>query len=348
MNGPSRQVRGRWWVGRRRANERLSWIVAATIVAPALLVGCAQDGPPQLKLAHAAPPESMIALAADEFARVANERLAGRATVVVYGAGQLGDDQEVLQKLKLGTVDFGVPSTVMSAAVPEFALFDMPYLVADREHMSRIEHDVFWPELAPFAEERGYRVLALWENGFRHITNNVRPIVTPEDLDGIKIRTPNSPWRVALFDELGANPSPMPFSEVFMALQTGVMDGQENPLTNIRNAAFDEVQEYLSLTRHLYSPAYLTVGLDHWERLPMEVREILESVARETQSFVFETARRVDESILDEFRAQGLSINEVERHLFVAASRGVYDQFDAQIPGSRAWIDAALAAEGSR
>lgn len=308
-----------------------------------LLSACGERGPLEVKLAHATPPESLMAMAAEEFARVANERLAGRATVLVYGAGQLGDDRAVLQKLKLGTIDMALPSTVMSAEVPAFAFFEMPYLVNDREHMRRIEADIFWPHLAPLAEERGYRVLALWENGFRHVTNSVRPIVGPDDLAGIKIRTPNSPWRVALFRALGANPSPMPFSEVFMALQTGVMDGQENPLTNISNASLDEVQAYLSLTGHVYSPAYLTVGVEHWKKIPADVRAVLEEVARETQAFVFETAGDVDARILDELRANGMAINDVDRPLFVRASRVVYDDFNAQVPGGGAWIERALA-----
>ena len=309
---------------------------------------CQPKGGLEVKLAHVAPPDAMITLAAEEFARLANQRLEGRATVVVYGSGQLGSDRDALQKLKLGTVDMAVPSTVMSSVVPEFALYDMPYLVADREHLRRIEEEIFWPEVAPYAEARGYKVLALWENGFRHVTNSERPIVVPEDLAGIKIRTPNSPWRVALFEALGANPSPMPFSEVFMALSTGVMDGQENPLTNIRNASFDEVQEYLSLTGHLYSPAYVTVGLEQWDALPSDVRTILEQAARETQAFVFETAREVDERILEELEGRGMKINEVDRARFVDASRPVYDQFDTEVPGGKAWIEAALSFEGSR
>lgn len=271
------------------------------------LTACAEPGHLELKLAHSAPPESLIAISADEFARIANQRLAGRATVVVYGSAQLGDDRE-------------------------------------------IERTLFWPELAPLAEREGYRVLALWENGFRHVTNSVRPIVSPADLDGMKIRTPNSPWRIALFRAWGANPSPMPFSEVFMALQTGVMDGQENPLTNIATASFDDVQPFLSLTGHVYSPAYLIVAPNAWDRLPEDVRELLAAVARDTQAFVFEAARAIDERLLTELAASGMQINEVDRDAFVRESAPVYDDFGAQVPGGRAWIERALALadEGSR
>ncbi len=184
--------------------------------------------------------------------------------------------------------------------------------------------------------------MALWENGFRHVTNNVRPIRTPDDLRGIKIRTPNSPWRVRLFRALGANPSPMPFSEVFVALQTGVMDGQENPLTNILTASFDQTQEYLSLTRHVYSPAYLTVDIDRWNRLPDDVRTILEETARETQAFILQAAADIDERTLETLRSRGIAVNEVDREAFVGASAAVYAEFGELLPGGDTLIARAL------
>ncbi|MCZ6870566.1 MAG: TRAP transporter substrate-binding protein, partial [Gammaproteobacteria bacterium] len=269
-----------------------------------------------LKLAHSAAPQSLIALSAQEFARRANERLGDRARIAVFGSGQLGGDAVVLQKLKLGTVDMSLPSTVMSSAVEAFALFEMPYLVRDREHMRRIERDIFWPALAQRAEEEGYKVLAVWENGFRHLTNNTRPIETPGDLRGIKIRTPRSPWRVRVFREFGAQPSPLPFSEVFLALQTGVMDGQENPLSNVVTARFHDVQRYLSLTAHVYSPAYVVVGVERWAELPQDVREILAEVARSTQQFVITAAAALDARLLDELRETGIQINRPDQTSF--------------------------------
>ena len=321
---------------------------AMSFAAVTVLVGCGDDqgGPLELKLAHAAPPESLISLASHEFARRANLKLGERGRVVVFDAGQLGSDQVVLQKLKLGTVDFGVPATVMSSVVEAFALFEMPYLVRDRTHLREIEEELFWSELAPHAEEQGYKVIGLWENGFRHVTNNSRPIHEPADLRGIRIRTPNSPWRVALFRALGAAPSPMPFTEVFTALQTGVMDGQENPLTNIANGGLAEVQDFLSLTGHVYSAAYLTVGVERWAELPEDVRMILEQTARETQAFVHETGNATDESIIRQLRAGGIRVNEVDRDAFVRASAPVYQSFGEAVPGGGDWIDRALALGG--
>jgi TRAP-type C4-dicarboxylate transport system substrate-binding protein len=133
----------------------------------------------------------------------------GVAEIEVYHSSQLGNDSELLQKLRLGTVDFALPSTIMSSVADEFGMFELPYLVKDREHMKRIEEQIFWPTLAPIAEQKGYNILAVWENGFRHITNNVRPIVKPEDLKGIKLRTPSGVWRVRMFELYFESPSPM-------------------------------------------------------------------------------------------------------------------------------------------
>src|SRR5919199_1774874 len=214
----------------------------------------------ELKLGHVGEPGSLIGAAADEFAKRANDKLGGKYKIVTYGSSQLGGDKELLQKLKLGTVDFAEPSTVMSSEADIFGVFEMPYLVKDREHMKRIEKELFWSKMEPAVEKKGLKILAVWENGFRHITNNKRPIVTPADLQGIKLRVPEGKWRVKMFQAYGANPSPMKFSEVFVALQTSVMDGEENPLVQIYSAKFQEVQKFLSMTGHVYSPAYLAVG----------------------------------------------------------------------------------------
>ncbi|MGQ0665241.1 MAG: TRAP transporter substrate-binding protein, partial [Pseudomonadota bacterium] len=152
----------------------------------------------ELKFGHVGEPGSLFTLSAEEFARRANDRLGARGKVVVFGSSQLGGDKELLQKLKLGTVDLALPSTVMSTEVDLFGMFEMPYLVKDRAHMGRIEKDVVWPALAPAADAKGYKIVAVWENGFRHITNSKHPIKVPEDLKGIKLRVPEGKWRVKM------------------------------------------------------------------------------------------------------------------------------------------------------
>src|SRR5690606_5553035 len=228
------EPRSRTQTRRRRTMKlRLLTVAAALTASFAATTAFAQV---ELKFGHVGEPGSLFAASAEEFAKRANAKLGGKAKVVVYGSSQLGGDKELLQKLKLGTVDLALPSTVMSSEADLFGVFEMPYLVKDREHMKRIEKEVFWKHLAPAAEKKGLKVIAVWENGYRHITNSKRPINTPADLQGIKLRTPEGKWRVKMFQTYGANPSPMKFSEVFTALQTGVMDGQENPFTQIYSA----------------------------------------------------------------------------------------------------------------
>lgn len=319
---------------------------AFVLLGLVVLSGCAADAsaPRELKFGHVGEPGSLFALSADEFARRANQRLPEGWEVVTYGSSQLGGDELLLQKIKLGTVDFALPSTIMSSQVDAFGLFEMPYLVRDREHMRAIENDVVWPDLAPQASAAGYRILAVWENGFRHVTNSRKPIETPADLAGVKLRTPSGVWRLKLFQALGANPTPMALSEVFIGLQTGVIDGQENPLAQIWASKFYEVQDYLSLTGHVYTPAYLVVSPARWDAMPEEIRAILEEEARATQAYVYETATGLDAELLVRVREAGVSVNEPDRQPFLDASAALYDEFGTTVTGGGEMLQRATAA----
>ncbi len=328
----------------RTVTRAAATCISAAVAALALLL----TAPPalaqvELKLGHVGEPGSLFQKSADEFAKRANAKLGGKAKVVTYGSSQLGSDEEMIQKLKLGTLDMALPSTVMSSQVDLFGIFEMPYLVKDRAHMQRIEKEIFWAKLEPEAEKKGLKVLAVWENGFRQITNNKRPIKVPADLAGIKLRVPGGKWRVKMFQAYGANPSPMKFSEVFTALQTGVMDGEENPFTQIYSAKFQEVQKYLSLSGHVYTPAYLTVGKTKWESLPPDVRKILEETAKETQAYVYQVAAADDAELLGKLKQAGMQVNDVDKGAFIAASGPIYEEFGKQVPGAKEAIDRAVA-----
>ena len=295
----------------------------------------------EITFGHVGGPGSLFADSAELFAELANERLPASFEVVVYGSSQLGNDQELLQRLRLGTVDFALPSTIMSSVADEFGLFELPYLIKNRDHMQAVEEAVFWPLLAPIAQDNGYEILAVWENGFRHVTNNVRPVVVPDDLRGIKLRTPRGVWRVRMFEEYGAEPSPMALSEVFMALQTGVMDGQENPLAQIAGQRFQEVQRYLSMTGHVYTPAYLTVGR-RFAGLPDEIQDILRETARDAQAAVYARAAELDRDLIAVVESAGTQVNEVDTDAFIAASQGIYAAFSAEVDGADALIEQVL------
>jgi tripartite ATP-independent transporter DctP family solute receptor len=317
---------------------------AAILGASTLLLGTSMaHAQVEIKLGHVGGPGSLFERSANEFARVANERLGSKGKVVVFGSSQLGSDAEMMQKLRLGTLEMALPSTVMSSTVPAFGMFEMPYLVKNRDHMKKIEAEVLRPTLLPMAEEKGYKILGVWENGFRHVTNNVRPVVKPEDLKGMKLRVPQGVWRVKMFQAYGANPSPMALSEVFVALQTGVMDGQENPLTQIYSSKFQEVQKFLSTTGHVYTPAYLTAGARKFNSLPADVREILEKTARDVQPYVYKTAGELDGELIAKIKAAGTAVNEPDKNAFIAASKAVYEEFGKEVPGGSDLVNKAVA-----
>lgn len=322
----------------RRRALALALAGATALSAPAL----AQAQGQELIFAISAAPGSLQQLTAAEFTKRVNQKLAGKATMKLFDNSQLGGDKDLMQKLKLGSVHVSMPSTIMSSIADEFAIYELPFLVKDRAHVAAINEKIFWPQIAPKTEAKGYKVIGVWENGIRHITNSKRPINTPEDLAGLKIRVPQSKWRVMMFQKWGANPTPMAFSEVFVALQTGVMDGQENPNTNVWGAKFHEVQKYLSLTGHVYTPSFATVGKAAFDKLDPAIQKVLVDTGREMEAWALERGATDDKDLEAKLKAGGMQVNVANRAAFVAASKPVYEEFGKAVPGGKAMIDAAL------
>lgn len=298
----------------------------------ALLSSSAYAADLTLKFGHVGKPGSLFEASVNAFAACSNKALGSKAEVQTFGSSQLGKDKELLQKLKLGQITFSLPSSVMSSVADEFGVFEMPYIIKDRDHMRRVQAkhmDIFQKA----AQSKGYRIIGLFENGFRHITNNTRPINVPADLAGVKLRTPKGAWRVKMFKLYGANPTPMSFSEVFTALQTGVIDGQENPYAQIASAKFQEVQKYLSITGHVYTPAYVLVSDKHYAKLPAGVRSALEKCGTETQNFVYDHATKLETELLDVIKTAGVNVIEADKAAFIAASKPIYEDFASSVKG---------------
>lgn len=304
----------------------------------ALGVQAAHAAETQIKFGHVGGPGSLFEKSVNEFARIANEKLEGKAEVIPFGSSQLGSDSQMLNKLKLGTLDLALPSSIMSSVAPEFSLFEMPYLIEDRDHMKLVREELVRDVMYQAAEDKGYRIIGVWENGFRQITNNVRPIVVPADLEGVKLRTPNGTWRVEMFKSYGANPAPMALSEAFVALQTGAMDGQENPLVQIYSQRFHEVQDYLSISNHVYTPAYVLAGA-RWNRLSEEVRNVLIETAQEVEAFALQQGEMLDNSLVEKMKAEGMQVNKADQQAFVAGSDTIYAKFADEVDGGKKMLD---------
>lgn len=295
-----------------------------------------------IRMGHVGFPGSLIALQNDEYAKRVNEALKGKVEIKVFHSSQLGTDEEMLKGIKVGVLEMFQPSTIMSTVDPKYGVFEMPYLFKDRVHVKRVAEDPQVQEaLFGPLPEKGLRLLGVWENGFRVITNNVRPIVKPEDLKGIKLRVPSGVWRVKMFRAYGANPTPLAYSEVFAALQAGVMDGQENPFAQISGGKFYEVQKYLSLSDHVYTPSYAVISERFWKTLPADVQQVLAKTAVEVGDFGRKEGARMDKELMEKMQ-KSLKINEVDKDAFVKASKAVYEEFTKEVKGGKELVDRIL------
>lgn len=323
-----------------KAKFSTSLIAALAVTAAAGLTATAASAEKLvLKFGHVGKPGSLFESSVNEFARCANDALGDKGEVQTFGSSQLGKDKELLQKLKLGQISFSLPSSVMSSVADEFGVFEMPYIIKDRDHMRRVQGKMMDSVFQPAVNAKGYEIIGLMENGFRNITNNTRPVNKPEDLAGVKLRTPKGAWRVKMFKLYGANPTPMAFSEVFTALKTGVIDGQENPYAQIWSAKFQEVQKYLSITGHVYTPAYVLVSKKHFAELPEDVQSALRKCGTESQDFVYKEAARLEEDLLGKLKAGGITVNTADKDAFIAASKPIYEEFAKTVKGGQDLID---------
>jgi tripartite ATP-independent transporter DctP family solute receptor len=308
----------------------LGLAVAAFGLWPALAEA---QQPVVIRLGHVGFPGSLFDLSGQKFAQEVNQALKGKVEVRVFHSSQLGSDEAMIKGIRVSSPEMQIPSTVMSTVDQRYGVFEMPYLIVSRAHMKKAaESPAVQKALFEPLPARGIRVLGVWENGFRHITNNVRPIVRPEDLKGIKLRVPGGVWRVKMFQAYGANPSPMPFGEVYSALQSGVMDAQENPFSQIYSAKFHEVQKFLSLTGHVYTPAFLIVSEDFWKKLPKDVQDTIARIARETGDFARSEGDRLDRELQSKL-APPMKSNQPDKEAFIKASAGVYEEFGKQVQG---------------
>jgi tripartite ATP-independent transporter DctP family solute receptor len=313
---------------------RASALVAGAILAAGLWPAAAMaQKAVTIRLGHVGFPGSIFDIVSNKFAKDVNEALKGKVEVKVFHSSQLGSDEQMIKGIRVASPEMVAPSTVMSTVEQKYGVFEMPYLIVNRAHMKKVaENKQVQKALFDTLPARGIRVLGVWENGFRHITNNRRPIKYPGDLNDIKLRVPGGVWRVKMFKAYGANPSPMPFSEVYSALQQGVMDGQENPFPQIFSAKFHEVQKYLSLTGHVYTPAYLIVNEDFWKKLPKDVQDTILKLAWAAGDFARSEGERLDKELISKL-APPMQVNEPDKNLFIKASAAIYEEFGKEIPG---------------
>jgi TRAP-type transport system periplasmic protein len=295
---------------------------------------CARAEVQEIVLAHIGGPGSLFEICAKEFAERANRQLAGSAKVAVYGQSQLGSDSEVLQKLQTGEIHLSIPSTVMSSVASEFGVFEMPFLVQDRAQVKRFRAKIMRDFLSPAAEAKGYLLFAMWENGFRHITASTGPIETPANLQGLRLRVPDGDWRTKMFRAYGASPIALPFDQVYEGLKNKTIDAQENPLPQIYGGRFYETQKYLTLSKHVYTPAFLVGSKAAFDRMPPAIRNVVSETAAGMQDWVLDQAEKLDAELLEKMRPF-MVINEADPLAFTLLSLPIYREYVSSFPEGR-------------
>jgi tripartite ATP-independent transporter DctP family solute receptor len=286
-----------------------------------------------LRLSHNAAPGNPKAEASIKFAELVAQKTNGRIKVDVGGSAQYGDDVESLTNMRLGSLAFSANSQGSSSGVvPQFSVVGLPFLFRDLSHAYKVIDGPVGQQLNELAKAKGLVVLAFWDNGIRHTSNSKRPITKPEDLAGIKIRTPPDPITIEIFTALGANPTPLAFSELYIALQQGVVDGQENPLMNISSSKLYEVQKYISLTGHKYETTPLLASKMIWDTLSKDDQKAILEAAAEAGKLNRQMSMNSDAELRKKLTAAGIQFNEVDKTPFVAKTKPVYDKWAKQYP----------------
>lgn len=303
-------------------------ILRRTLLAAALAAGASiatAQQPVKLTLAHGNPPDNPRHLAAVKFADLVKAKTNGRVEIQVAHSAQLGDDAAMVTALRSGTLDFSANSQgAVAAVVPEFSALGMPFLFADVQKAWSVMDGPVGKELAEKASAKGMVLLGLWDNGVRHVTNSKRPVKLPADMKGLKMRTPPDAVTMDIMQALGADPQQIKFSELYVALQQGVVDGQENPLTNIASAKLYEVQKYLALTGHKYESTPFLMSKRTWDRMaPADRQAVMEAAAEATQ-MQRQMNKEIDDKLVADLKAKGMQVDTVDRAAFVEAVKPVY------------------------
>ena len=305
-----------------------------TLLAAFALAGMTAGASAQevIEVGHATTLDSHYGMGMTRFGEVLEELSGGKFTVVQHPAAALGGEREMIEAVQIGALDMVITSTgPLPNFVPETQVLDLPFLFRDYDHARGVLDGELGQELLAKIDEAGFKALAWTENGFRHITNSQRPIKTPEDLAGLKIRTMENPIHLRAFEALGAAPTPMSFAELFTALQQGVVDAQENPIVVISVSNFSEVQDYLTLSGHLYSPAIILMSQDFWNSLSEEEQGWVMQAAEASVEVTRNRVSELEETGVDQLREKGMEVvTEIDREAFEEAVQPAYEQYTSQ------------------
>jgi tripartite ATP-independent transporter DctP family solute receptor len=305
------------------------------LAAGALLLPLSAQAQTKLTLGHGAAPGNPRHEAAVRFAEVVKAKSNGRIDVQVAPSAQLGDDAAMVTALRTGALDLSANSQgAVANAVPEYAAFGMPFLFTSAADAFKVLDGPLGKELADKSADKGLIVLGYWDNGIRHMTNSKRPIAKVEDMKGLKMRTPPDAVLVDIMQSLGAEAQQIKFAELYVALQQGVVDGQENPLMNIHASKLYEVQKHLALTSHMFQMTPFVMSKRSWDRLPAADRKIVQEAAADATALQRKLSQESDDKLLADLKAKGVQVTTVDKAAFEKATAAVNDKWLASPIGA--------------
>jgi tripartite ATP-independent transporter DctP family solute receptor len=318
---------------KRRLKMRIAWRLAALIGLGILALpfhpGGATADVTTLKLAHVVSVDGAYHLGAQEFGRLVALKSQGQIRIDIDPGGQKGaGEREILSAMQQGKIDLVVTSTgPVGAIVPRMRVCDLPYLFRNTDHADRVLDGRIGAMLMEDLGGAGIRGIAFWENGFRHLTNGRRAVVTPEDVRGLTIRTMENEIHQAFWRQLGAKAVPMPWGKVYRALKNKTVDGQENPIAIVRTEKIYKVNRYLTLTRHAYSPALLMMDAKRFDSLSAEQQRAILEAGREAAWWERRFVREKEAAMLGELEAAGMVLVTPDRVPFKQAAESVYKTY---------------------
>ena len=302
-------------------------VLVATLLSATALAAFAQSAV-KLTLGHGAAPGNPRHEASVKFAEVVKAKTNGRIDIQVAHSAQLGDDAAMVTAIRTGALDITANSQgAVAAAVPEYAAYGMPFMFSTPAQAFKLLDGPLGKELADKSAEKGMVVLGYWDNGIRHMSNSKRPLSKPEDLKGLKMRTPPDAVTVDIMQALGAEAQQIKFAELYVALQQGVVDGQENPLMNIHASKLYEVNKFISMTGHKYEMTPLLMSKRSWDRLSDADKKVLQEAAAEATQLQRKLSKESDEKLISELKAKGVQINTVDKAAFAKATGNVDDKW---------------------
>ena len=308
--------------------QRKTFLRATLAIAALAAAAGAQAQAVKLTLGHGAAPGNPRHEAAVRFADLVKARTGGRIEVQVAPSAQLGDDAAMVTALRTGALDMSANSQgAVAAAVPDYAAYGMPFLFASPAAAFKLLDGPLGKELADRSAEKGMVVLGYWDNGIRQMTNSKRPITKAEDMKGLKMRTPPDAVLVDIMTALGADAQQIKFAELYVALQQGVVDGQENPLANIHASKLYEVQKHLALSNHQFQMTPFLMSKRSWDKLAEADRKALQDAAAEATALQRKLSQEADDKLLADLKAKGVQVTTVDKAAFAKATQPVVDKW---------------------